>query len=270
MKKKSFGLALGSGGVKGLAHVGVIACLVKNGLIPDYIAGTSIGSWVGAHFALYQDVEKLTEFTVGKRKEKLYSLVEPSLSGGVVRGKKVEALLKEWLNNATFEDLKIPFCAAATDLITGGPMVFSTGYIVPALRASMSIPTMFQPVVMDGRVLVDGGISNPVPVSVAKSMGADVVLAVNLDSYEHNNAFTDKDATRIGKVMGRSLDVMRRYLALAATKDANITISPQMPAGEVDIWKSYFMNKLGQELVDSGYAETEKIIPELKKLLGRK
>ena len=126
-KRKKLGVALGSGGPKGLYHIGVIKELVKNGIPIDYLAGSSIGSWVGGHYALFQDIEKLEELTNGRKIEKLISMFEFSFSGGLIKGKKLEQLLDEWLEGARFSDLKIPFRAVATDLMAGVPVVFQTG-----------------------------------------------------------------------------------------------------------------------------------------------
>ena len=121
--RKKIGLALGSGGVRGLVHVGVLKVLIENNIPIDYIAGTSIGAWVGAHYALFQDIKKLEEFTVGKRQEKLLSFIDTSFSGGLVKGKKLEKLLNVWLNNSDFKDLKIPLSIVSTDLIKAEPYI---------------------------------------------------------------------------------------------------------------------------------------------------
>ena len=180
---KTVGLALGSGGVRGLAHVGIIKTLIENGIPIDNIAGTSIGAWVGAHYALFQDIEKLEEYTVGKKKEKFLSMLEISFKGGVIKGRKIVQLFDEWLDGAAFEDTKIPIKIIAADVITGEQVVFDSGKLAPAIRASISIPSLFEPFSYKGNTLIDGGICNPVPVDIAKGMGSDVIIATSLPKF---------------------------------------------------------------------------------------
>jgi len=266
-QQKTFGLALGSGGPKGLVHVGVIKELLKNDIRIDFIAGTSIGAWVGAHYALYEDVELLEELTVGRRKEKFFALLDLTLKGGLIYGDKLHKTLKGWLNDSKFSDTKIPFRCVATNIIEGKAKVFSRGLIVPAIQASMAIPTLFRPVKIDKAYYVDGGTINPVPDDVVKNMGADVVLAVNLDNCKTKNGFNSKDITSITRVASRSFEIMRHYLAEQNIKDADFVLRPQMKDMEPSIWKEYFLGKYGPELVRIGERETRKIIKDLKNAL---
>jgi NTE family protein len=262
--RKTLGLALGSGGVRGLSHIGVIKSLLKHNIPIDYLAGSSIGSWIGACYGLYQDFEKLEEMTVGKRKEKFFSFLEPALGGGVIRGEKLEKMLNGWLDNSDFDDLKIPFKVVATDLITGRQVVFDKGNLAAAVRASITVPGFFKPVVIKKMILVDGGISNPVPDDVVKAMGADVVVAVNLD-YKGDFDFNQKklDFTSVTR---RTIEVMKQNLAEYSLSEADIVIKPSLR--EQASWTKYFLNGNGQEIVKIGEQEMDKAIPELKKLLG--
>jgi len=253
--------------VRGLAHVGVIKTLLKHKIPIDYIAGSSIGAWVGIHYALFKDYEKLHDFTVGKKKEKFRSFLEPTLTGGLIKGIKMEALFDEWLEHKTFDDLKIPLKAVATDLLTGNEVILDKGPLSFAARTSMSIPTIFSPVHHNGIVLVDGGISNPVPDDVAKRMGADIVVSVNLDDFRGDGRYTEEDMSLTG-VASRSIEVMRHYLALHSLKDSDIIIAP--PVAKYSNWKEYFWNDMGEEIAKIGEDATEKIIPALKLLLDIK
>ena len=190
--RKTVGLALGSGGIKGLAHVGAIKALKRHNIPIDYIAGTSIGAWVGAHYAIYKDIKKLETFTLGKKKEKLHSMFELTLKGGFIKGNKVQHLFEQWLEDAEFQNAQIPLRIVATELINGGEIVFSTGKIAPALRASMGVPSIFAPFEYNDMILVDGGICNPVPADIVRKMGADIVISVNLDNYRLKNLFEKK------------------------------------------------------------------------------
>lgn len=259
--RKKFGLVLGSGGVRGLAHIGVIKALVKHQIPIDYISGASIGSWVGAHFSLYNDIEKTADFTVGKKKEKFISFLEPNISGGLFKGDKLEILLKEWLGDASFADLKIPLKIAATDLISGDKIVCSEGKLAPAIRASMSVPGLFKPVIFEHRALVDGGISNPVPVDLVKDLGAEVVLAVNLDFFPGFDNVLPKDVGYMNLADG-TINIMRHHLAKYSCAGADFVIQPSLR--NYSSWSSYFTNNSHSEVINLAMAETEKIIPALK------
>ncbi len=263
--RKTLGLALGSGGIRGLSHVGVIKTLIKHNIPIDFIAGASIGAWVGANYAVFKDIERLEEFTVHKREEKLRSLFEPSLQGGMIGGKRMRALLLEWLEDASFEETKIPLSVIATDLFKRESVVYSSAALVPAVQASMAIPGMFKPVSYHGRVLIDGGVSNPVPSDVVKRMGADVVIAVNLDRIPADTAVPHTGLGMLA-VANRTIEIMRYYLANATVQSADIVIEPLVET--YASWTQYFRKDLGNEIVAIGEAETEKIIPQLKVLLS--
>ncbi|MCD6249761.1 MAG: patatin-like phospholipase family protein [candidate division Zixibacteria bacterium] len=179
-KPKKIGLALGSGSVRGWAHIGVIHALNNAGIKIDYIAGTSIGSIVGSVFAA-NNLEALEDVAVRLDWKQIALLLDVVLpKSGIIDGNKVGEFVRKYLKEMNIEDLPIPFCAVSTDLSTGDEVVISEGDIIEAVRASISIPGIFTPVRNNGRILVDGGLVNPVPVSVAREMGADFVIAVDL------------------------------------------------------------------------------------------
>lgn len=259
--RKTVGLALGSGGVRGLAHIGVIKALIKHKIPIDYISGASIGAWVGAHFALYKDIEKTADFTAGKKKEKLISFLEPNMSGGLVKGDKLETLLNDWLDDTTFADLKIPLKIAATDLISGNKIVCSEGRLAPAIRSSISVPGVFRPVIFEHRALVDGGISNPVPVDLVKELGAEIVVAVNLDFFAGFDNILPKDVGYMNVAEG-TVNIMRHHLAQYSCVGADFIIQP--PLRDYSSWSSYFINNNDSKIINLAMEETEKIIPALK------
>ena len=262
--RKTVGLALGSGGVRGLAHIGVLKVLIKHKIPIDYISGASIGAWVGAHFALYQDIEKTADFTAGKKKEKLLSFLETTISGGLVKGEKLESLLNDWLGGATFEDLKIPLKIAVTDLLSGNKIVCSEGKLAPAVRASMSVPGVFKPVSFERRALVDGGLSNPVPVDLVKELGAEVVVAVNLDFFPGFDNLSPDDIGYINLADG-TIKIMRHHLAQYSSRGADFIIQPDLM--NCSSWSDYFMNNNEGEGIKLAEEATEKIIPALKELI---
>jgi NTE family protein len=183
-KKKGlkFGLALGSGSARGMAHIGVIQVLEAYHIPIDIIAGTSIGSVVGSVYATGASVEQMKEAALSMKRSKTISLMDPTLPhSGLISGNRTENILnKIALKDKTFDDLKIPFAAVATDVKTGAKVILNQGSVIKAVRASISIPGIFTPVKYQDYYLVDGGVVDPVPVDVVQKMGADIIIAVSL------------------------------------------------------------------------------------------
>jgi NTE family protein len=261
-KRKKLGLALGSGGQYGLYHIGVLRTLVAYDIPIDMIAGSSIGAWVGGHYALYRDIEKLEEFTNRRRTEKLFSFMELSFGKGIIKGAKLKKMLDNWLRHATFRKLQIPFRAIATDLHTGKQIIFKEGNLAFALRASMSYPSVFEPVPYKKYLLADGGMSNPVPDDIVRKMGADVVLSVNLERLTIESPMKKKRS--ITDVMQRSIDILLCNLTNHSLRDSDIILAPEL---ESFTWFDYFTNDDGERLIERGMRDTARIIPALKKKL---
>jgi NTE family protein len=179
-QRKRVGLALGGGGGRGMAHVGVIRVLEQASIPIDCIAGTSVGSLVGAAYAAGLGGDKLLDLAHRARWRDLASLVWPR--DGFVSFAKMEAFLASLLGDLAFADLKTPYAAVATDLATGEIVVLTEGRLIPAVRASCSVPGIVTPLEWAGRCLVDGGVANNLPISVVRSLGADLVIAVGLAS----------------------------------------------------------------------------------------
>jgi NTE family protein len=179
--RKKIGLALGSGAARGWAHIGVIRALIRLGLQPDLIAGCSIGALVGAAYAA-GELDSLEQWVRGFTRFQVMGLLDPTFSGGLFRGDKVFGIAEERVGELTFSQLQRPFACVATELETGREHWLQEGAVMSAVRASCSIPGMFVPVQLDGRWLIDGAVVNPVPVSLCRAMGADLVIAVNLNS----------------------------------------------------------------------------------------
>ncbi|MFQ5640823.1 MAG: patatin-like phospholipase family protein, partial [bacterium] len=189
---KKIGLALGSGSARGLAHIGVIKALDEMGIYVDYVAGTSIGALVGAVYAS-GNIETLEDVVLKldwKKIINLFDIVFPR--SGLLDGKKITDFIRQHVKGQNIEDLALPFCAVATDLTTGKEVSLAQGDVIEAIRASISIPGILTPVKKGNMVLVDGGLVNPVPVSEARKMGAEFVIAVDL-----NHDILDKKA--VGK-----------------------------------------------------------------------
>jgi len=175
------GIALGSGSARGWAHIGVIEALKDSGIKVDYIAGTSIGALVGAVLAA-SNIDKLKEIALQldwKQIMGFFDVVFPK--SGLIDGKKISDFIRDHLQEKTIEELPIPFCAVSTNLATGQEIVIKEGDVIEAVRASLSVPGIFTPAKKDGMIMVDGGLVNPVPVNVVRDMGADFVIAVDLN-----------------------------------------------------------------------------------------
>ena len=182
-KKPKIGLVLGSGAARGLAHIGIIKALKEKNISIDMIAGSSMGALVGACYARGGEITDLEEIVLRTDWKQLIRLADPNLAllfKGVIHGEKVKELLRALIGDVNFRDLKIPLTVVATDVNTGEEVAIKTGSVIDAVRASISIPAIFMPVKLNDRFLIDGGIVNPVPVNVAKNMGATFVIACNV------------------------------------------------------------------------------------------
>lgn len=179
--KPKLGLALGSGSARGWAHIGVIRALAEVGYVPDVVAGCSIGAFVGAAYA-NGDLDKLQHWVEGLTWKKVLGLLDVSFSGGLIKGEKLVEFFEENFVDHEFSGLDMPFACLATDLATGREVWLREGSVASAVRASIAIPGVFKPILRDGRLLVDGGLVNPVPVSLCRAMGAEIVIAVDLGS----------------------------------------------------------------------------------------
>ena len=183
-KKRAFpkiGLALGSGSARGWAHIGVIQALEEAGINVDYVAGTSIGALVGAAYAA-GNIDVLRDIALQLNWKQIFyffDIVFPK--SGLIDGKKIADFIRNNMQERNIEELSLPFRAVSTDLAKGCEVVIHEGDIVEAIRASISIPGIFTPVMKNELVLIDGGLVNPVPVSTVREMGADFVIAVDLN-----------------------------------------------------------------------------------------
>ncbi|MFA4969923.1 MAG: patatin-like phospholipase RssA [Sulfuritalea sp.] len=179
--KPKLGLVLGSGSARGWAHIGVLRALAEAGYVPDIVAGCSIGAFIGAAYA-DGDIDKLEDWVRGLEWKEVLGLLDVSFSGGLFKGEKLVAFFQRHFVDKEFSSLPMPFACVATELGTGREIWLREGSVASAVRASIALPGLFTPVVRDERLLVDGGLVNPVPVSLCRAMGADIVIAVDLGS----------------------------------------------------------------------------------------
>lgn len=220
--KPRIGLALGGGAAKGFAHIGVIKALEAAGINPDVVAGTSAGSVVGALYAT-----GLSGFAL---QERSFSLEEGNLrdltfgNGGLVKGEKLQDFVNQLVNNQPLEKMAKPFAAVATELDTGNRTVFRRGNTGMAVRASSSIPGVFQPVVIGGKRYVDGGVVSPVPVDAARELGADIVIAVDISAKAQGN----RTAQNMASIVNQAVTIMGQKLGELELARADVIVRPKV------------------------------------------
>jgi len=194
------GLALGSGSARGLTHIGVLKALEENNIKIDYITGSSIGALIGGAYAMGMPVTEIEKIALQTDWKLMARLMSPTFSlSAILNDKYLSEFLSTYFKNKTFENLKIPFSAIATDIETGEMVVINGGELLTAIRASISIPMILSPVIYKNRKLVDGGLVNPTPVDVVKEQNIDTIIAVNLINNspiksDANNNIQTKDS----------------------------------------------------------------------------
>ncbi len=175
------GLALGSGSARGWAHIGVIGALAEQGVEADVVCGTSIGALVGAAYVTDR-IDALEGWARGMNWREMTRLLDLKIAnGGLIEGRRLVRFLRKLQDDCPIESLEKPFAAVAADIATGHEIWLREGSLIDAVRASMALPGIFSPVLREGQRLVDGGLVNPVPIAPCRALGADVIIAVNLN-----------------------------------------------------------------------------------------
>lgn len=264
-KKKKLGLALGSGGFRGAAHMGVIKALVDNEISIDFLAGSSIGALIAAHYAVFKNIDKTIEDIISLQKKKYNYLRSLSLQEGFISGKILTKDFLKILKGAGFENTQIPLSIISTNLVDGKQFIFNKGDLAQAVMASISIPAAFKPLKYKKDViLVDGGISNPVPDDIVKKMGADVVLSVNLyNDYK----FTDSKLD-IFKIINRATEITLLNLSKNTLNNSDIIINPDSSSYSTQSrMKAYFSKEVFLKMMEVAEKDTLKKIGQIKKLL---
>ena len=191
--KPKLGIALGAGSARGWAHIGVIRALAEAGIEPDIVCGCSIGAFVGAAY-VNGDLDKLENWVTGLNWKDVLGLLDISFNGGLVKGDKLVDFFSKRFVDHDFNSLDKPFACVATDLENGREIWLRDGSVAEAVRASIAMPGLFKPLLRDGRLLVDGALVNPVPVSLCRALGADLVIAVDLGSERSGRSHRLPDA----------------------------------------------------------------------------
>lgn len=241
-KRPPFALALGGGIARGWAHIGVLRTLDDAGLSPDIVVGTSVGAVVGGCWAAGK-LDELEDWARSLTRRRMFGLLDVSLAGaGLISGGRLKSLLEQNLGEASIEELGTRFAAIATEYSTGHEIWLGRGNLVEALRASYALPGVFEPVKLGGRWLMDGALTNPVPVSAARALGGRVVVAVNLQSdvYGRGTVIQSIAATERDVAAAEDLTWFRRIRGQARTPEAprapqrNPSDAPGIPSVMVD------------------------------------
>lgn len=257
--KPKVALVLSGGAARGFAHVGVIRALEQEKIPIDLIVGTSVGSLIGAIYASDRNSFELEWTAFQLEKESLfdYGMFTAITGMGLAKGAKLEEFVKSKIPTANIENLKIPFAAVATDLNLGKRVVLDKGSVVKAVHASSAIPGVFEPVRHQGRLLVDGGVTDNIPIGVAREMGADIVIAVDISENVENH-----NLTNLVDVMLQAVNIMFNENVLSHKKDADVLITP--PVGKVAMLD--FTQK--KQCMQAGIEETQKAMPAIKAVIA--
>ncbi len=219
---KKIGLALGGGVARGMAHIGVLKALEEEGIPVDFVAGTSAGGLIGALFCKGFGWRQIREAALGIEWKDLISFRPTRL--GFARTQKLEDRLNDVLQEARFEDLRVPLRVVTVDIATGEELVIGRGPVARAVRASASLPGIFEPTCWEGRMLVDGGLVNDVPADVARAMGADLVIAVDLN----RDRVGGRPPENVIDVILDSLNILLRNACQKGITHADVLIVPDL------------------------------------------
>lgn len=291
------GLALGSGSARGWSHIGIIRVLEEAGISPDIVCGTSIGSLVGAAYADGQ-LERLETWVRSLTWQGVVGLLDFTVNGGLISGEKLFNFIRHHFNDKDITTVPKAYGAVATELLSGREIWLREGSMLDAVRASVALPGLFTPVELDGRLLVDGALVNPVPVSLCRAMGADIVIAVDLNSdligrrFESSETLPAPAPSRLSAMWGRlplglgqlksgpaastdmpsifdvlsiSLNIMQVRITRSrlAGEPADVLIRPRLA-------KFALMDyHRAAAAIEEGERAAQAILPEIKELLSR-
>ncbi|MBI4397425.1 MAG: patatin-like phospholipase family protein [Elusimicrobia bacterium] len=263
-KRPRVGLVLGGGGARGLAHIGVLKVLEQEKVPIDLVVGTSVGALVGALYTAglpTSDIERigqeigwdsLTDLSTAR-------LVKLLVTESLLSTERMEEYVGRYIGDKQFADLKTSFACVAADLKTGEQIIIREGSVALAARASATMPGMFQPVHYRHRLLVDGGVVNNVPVDVAKVLGVDIILCVNLPAN-----FSKYNVSNVFMTLTQALYIQGQMISQERLSQADVVITPKV--GDVtalELWKS-------QECIEAGIVAARESIPQIRKTLVKK
>ncbi|MCR4401693.1 MAG: patatin-like phospholipase family protein [Firmicutes bacterium] len=260
--RRGVGLALGSGAARGLAHIGVLKVLEREGIPIRALSGASMGALVGGLYAAGMPLAEMEKHALAVTKRSVLAWIDPiPPRQGFIVGKRIQDLLRSFIGNVRFSELKIPLAVVAADVLTGEETILRDGDVVDAIRASISIPVVFVPVQLGGRMLVDGGVVNPVPVDQIRVLDRSAVaVAVSvLPKLERKHV----EKPRTADIVLNTLDIMQMRLFEFRRGEAEVVIEPDVSfATGIEFWEA-------RELIARGEQAAIEALPSIRKALGR-
>jgi NTE family protein len=257
-KPAKIAVVLGAGAAKGFAHIGVFKVLEANKVPIDFIIGTSAGSVVGAFYAYGYKAYDLQSMAMKIEKSDVVDLTFPK--NGFIKGEKLENFVNKSLGNTPIDKFKIKFYAVSTDLASGKEVVFASGNAGKAVRASSSIPGIFQPVLISGRTYVDGGVVSPVAVDAARRMGADVVIAVDI-----SGGVGEAVPEGIMDTILQAIDIMYAKISMYQLNNADVVIRPRVGhIGSAELEKRSEAILEGEKAAMAAIPQIQPIIDKLR------
>jgi len=286
-RKKKIGLALCGGAARALSHIGVLKVLDELGINIGAVSGTSMGAIVGSFYCSGIPIEEIEDYVANMDWRSIMMFSDITLSKmGIINGRKVEKILKSFLEDRTFDHCRPQFCCVAVDMLKQKKVVLSSGRLVDAVRASISIPGLFSPVTIGDMILVDGGVIEPLPTEAINIFDVDFTIAVaisterqrNLSNYYQQISNIQEDNRFLGslrkafrrsrnfpntyEILNTSFNIIQREMTKRYYEHADIVIQPRV--GDY----GFFEFTKGREIIEKGLVAAQEKIPELKKKLG--
>jgi len=256
--KKKVGLALGAGSAKGFAHIGVLQVLDEVGIQVDMISGSSMGAIIGGIYSVGTDLYMLEKFI---KSIKLYDYLDVKLpiTGGLLKGERLQDLVRLLTHDKTFADTKTPFCCVVVDAETGKLDVLEEGPLHESIRASMSMPAFFEPVQINGKTYIDGGVLERVPCKTLRDHGMDVVIGVDVGYHGDIKDVSDFGAY---SMLNHTISIMQWELTKYRREEADIMLVP-----EVQFVSGRFQTDQASATIDEGRRVTIEALPAIKRLI---
>ncbi len=271
-ERKKVGIALSGGGARGLAHIGVLKILEKNKIPIDFISGTSMGAFVGAIYSAEANAKKLEKDFLDKPWKNAfdYNLLP---SQGLIKGDKIEKWLEKQINDIEFKDLRIPLYVTAFDLKSKREIIFNKGNVAEAVRASISLPGIFVPVENKGRLLVDGGVVDPIPSEVLSKVGADIVIVVNVNAVHEKEPVMGEIATK--KRDSKNVTNILKIFSKSLQREGAILAEYDLINKKIDLVINVYLEDIGtlefdkiKKAIRAGELAAKRSLEEIKKVIG--
>lgn len=256
-KYRRIGLALGGGGARGFALIGAVRAFEEANIKFDYISGTSIGSVIGAMLAFGITSQEMQDIATKIRVKDIRKNVIPFMPSST---ESIEKIIIQTVGDINIEDLKTPFCAVAVDMVSGNEVDITKGRLCKALAGSCAVPTVFNAVEFEDKLLFDGGLQNTIPADVLRKLGCDAVVSIDINSTRGNGT----DSKKYFDLLMTSVRVMMKSNAIKGYLNSDIMIKPDL--------KRFSASKTTGmiEMIEEGYNATKKMIPEIKSLFRKK